>query len=64
MKRWYQSRTIWGNIAVGFIAIGTEAAFLIEEVPDDWQSLVRVGLSGLVMVGNVIIRMDTKKAIK
>jgi hypothetical protein len=64
MKRWWQSKTVWFNVATGLIGIGTEAAALVDAVPEGWQETARLGLVALVAVGNVILRLVTSEPVR
>lgn len=64
MKRWYQSRTLWFNIATGMVGLGTELLAVVELVPDDWQSLLRAALIIVTALGNAILRFLTSQPIE
>lgn len=57
-KRWFQSRTIWFNVASFILTLST-ALLASPEVKESWVPV----LMGLQAVGNLILRLNTSQAV-
>ena len=62
-KAWWLSRTIWFNVAIGMVGIGSELMIVADYLPQDWQAPARLGLSLLTAAGNVILRGLTRQPV-
>ena len=70
MKRWYASRTVWFNIGTGLAGLGTEVLHMLPlifdafpDVTSGYEGIIRLGLTVVISVGNVLLRLDTDKPI-
>lgn len=63
MKRWYESRTIWFNLASAILIIGTEFAQLSDLIKPEYQELFKLTLLCMTVLGNTILRILTTKPL-
>lgn len=63
LKPWWQSKTLWFHIGSGLVIVATEAAALVDLVPEDWRDIIRTVLILGQVVGGIILRLVTVKGI-
>lgn len=63
-KVWWQSRTIWANIGMALVAVGTEFLALIEFTPEEYQFVARLSVTALIAVGNIVLRTVTYEPLR
>lgn len=64
VKPWWRSKTVWFNIGTGLLAVAAEFAAVVDVLPDEWQAQARLGISLLIMAGNVILRFATHEPVR
>lgn len=63
VKKWYKSKTIWFNVAVGLTAAGNELLPVLDLMEGDGQEVLRAYLIVALSVGNTILRIVTKTKV-
>ena len=63
LKAWWRSKTIWANVGMALVAVGTEFLALVEFIPPEQQFIARLSVTAFIAVGNVILRTVTYEAI-
>jgi len=59
MKKWYQSRTLWMNLILGSIAVGTAFGLDLALSPEEQTAIV----GGVIAVVNLVLRLLTSEGI-
>lgn len=63
VKKWYKSKTLWFNLAVGLTAAGNELLPVVDLMDGDSREALRTYLIIAVSVGNTILRVVTKTKV-
>lgn len=63
VKKWYKSKTLWFNLAVGLTAAGNELLPVVELMAGDSREVLRTYLIIAGSVGNTILRVVTKTKV-
>ena len=62
-KHWYLSKTVWFNVLAGVVAVATLFGFTGEYSTPEIGAKVEAYLPLVSLVGNLILRIITKKAV-
>lgn len=63
VKKWYKSKTLWFNLAIGLTAAGNELLPVVELMDAEGQEVLRAYLIVALSVGNTILRVVTKTKV-
>ena len=63
MKHWWESKTVWFNIAGVLVALPSAMAAAIALLPDEYSILAALICSTLAGVGGLILRFKTDSPI-